>query len=102
MIPIEPQPSTLTLLPTYGCTAACANCCFGSHPGIAQRLSRAEMLDAIDQAAALGSVRLIVFSGGECFQLGDELVVAVARATEHRIATRWPASPPCTARGCAS
>lgn len=73
-------PTTLTILPTYNCTAACENCCFGSHPGIAERVPLERILFYIDQAATLESVRLIVFSGGECFTLGDDLVAAVARA----------------------
>jgi hypothetical protein len=81
-------PSTLTILPTYNCTAACENCCFGSHPGIKQRIPLAHILDYIEQAAALGTIKLIVFSGGECFTLGPELVIAVAKATELGLATR--------------
>jgi hypothetical protein len=81
-------PDTVTFLPTYDCTAACDNCCFGSHPGIAERLAPDRMLRHIDQVAALGSVRLVVFSGGECFKLGEDLVTAVARCTAHGLATR--------------
>jgi hypothetical protein len=81
-------PTTLTVLPTYKCSAACEHCCFGSHSGIEQRIPLDRLLGYIDQAAALGSVRLVVFSGGECFLLGDELVVAIARATVNGLATR--------------
>lgn len=81
-------PSTITILPTYNCTAACENCCFGSHPGIAERIPLARILDYIRQAAELGTVKLICFSGGECFTLGPELVIAIAKATELGIATR--------------
>jgi Radical SAM superfamily len=85
---VDRFPSTLTILPTYNCTAACENCCFGSHPGIAERIPLARILNYIEQAAALGTVKLIVFSGGECFTLGPELVIAVAKATELGLATR--------------
>jgi MoaA/NifB/PqqE/SkfB family radical SAM enzyme len=81
-------PTTLTILPTYNCTAACENCCFGSHPGITERVPLDRILAYIDQAATVESMRLIVFSGGECFTLGDDLVAAVARATGHGLATR--------------
>lgn len=81
-------PSTITILPTYNCTAACENCCFGSHPGIGERIPLPRILDCIKQAAALGTVRLICFSGGECFTLGPELVIAIAKATELGLATR--------------
>lgn len=91
-------PTTITMLPSYNCTAACENCCFGSHPGIEQRIPLERMLDYIDQAAEMKSIRLLVFSGGECFMLGDDLVIAVAHATIRGIATRcvsngyWAAS----------
>lgn len=81
-------PTTMTILASYQCTAACESCCFGSHPGIHQRLSRAEILTAIDDAAALGSIQLVVFSGGECFMLEEDLVIAVARCTTQGLATR--------------
>lgn len=92
-------PTTLTILPTYNCTAACENCCFGSHPGIEERIPLERLLDYVDQAAAMKSIRLLVFSGGECFSLGDDLVAAVERATSHGILTRcvtngyWATTP---------
>ena len=46
------------------------------------------ILDYITQAAGLGTVKVIVFSGGECFTLGPELVIAIAKATELGLATR--------------
>jgi hypothetical protein len=81
-------PDTVTLIPTYNCTAACEHCCFGSHPGITTRLSLDRIVHHIDQAAALGSVRLIVFTGGECFLLGNDLTHAVARCTHHGLSSR--------------
>ncbi len=47
-----------------------------------------QVLHHIDQAAALGSVNLVVFTGGECFLLGDDLTRAVARCTSHGLASR--------------
>jgi hypothetical protein len=93
------HPTTLTLLATYQCTAACENCCFASHPGIEEKLPLWQMLEAIGQAAEMRSMKLVVFSGGECFMLEDELVIAVARATELGLASRcvtngyWAKSP---------
>ncbi len=82
------HPKTLTLLVTYQCTAACAQCCFGCTPKKKQRILQDRILGYIDQAAALGHIVNVVFSGGECFLLGDDLVEAVARATTHGLATR--------------
>jgi hypothetical protein len=85
---IRRHPDTITIIPTYQCTAACENCCFGSHPGVRERLSLERILHHIDQAASLGSVKLVVFTGGECFLLQDDLVQAVARCTSHGLASR--------------
>jgi hypothetical protein len=81
-------PKTLTLLATYQCTAACDQCCFGCHPGKHGRIPQERILSYIDQAAALGSVVNVVFSGGECFLLGRDLEEAVARAESHGLLTR--------------
>lgn len=81
-------PTVATILHSYNCTAACQHCCFDSHPGIKQRLSLDQILHFIDEAAKFPSMKLIVFSGGECFLLGKELDIAVAHATEHKLATR--------------
>lgn len=81
-------PKTLTLLVTYQCTAACSQCCFGCHPGKTGRIPQERILSYIDQAAAMGSVLNVVFSGGECFLLGPDLIEAVARASKHGLPTR--------------
>ena len=73
-------PTSLTVLATYKCTAACKECCFECSPKLTQRLSLPEIHQAIDQASAFASLRLVVFSGGECFLLGKELVSAVGYA----------------------
>jgi hypothetical protein len=82
------SPRTVTILGTYRCTAACKDCCFDSNPGIAGRLSLDQILAFIDQAGELRSVKAVVFSGGECFLLGQDLVKAVAHATGKGLATR--------------
>ena len=81
-------PSTLTLLVTYQCTAACDQCCFACNPGKRGRIPQDRLLRYIDDAAALGSVVNVVFSGGECFLLGRDLVAAVTRAKSHGLLTR--------------
>ena len=60
-------------------------------PATHARDDRAGRGDAVDAAG--------VFSGGECFMLEDELVIAVARCTEHGLGSRcvtngyWATSP---------
>jgi len=82
------SPTVATILASYNCTAACEHCCFDSHPGIKQRLSRSEILDFIGAARKFTTMRLIVFSGGECFLLGDDLVAAVQHAKSLGLRTR--------------
>src|SRR5262249_4504743 len=81
-------PKTLTLLVTYQCTAACSQCCFGCTPEKEGRIPQDRILAYIDQAAQMGSVVNVVFSGGECFLLGNDLVEAVGRASQHGLSTR--------------
>ena len=72
-------PTHLTILPTYRCTAACAQCCFESNPHVQGRIPLPRILDYIDQAAGeFPTLRLVVFSGGAT--KGDESVYEDARA----------------------
>lgn len=82
------QPEILTILGTYKCTAACENCCFSSNPFITRRLALPEILSFITEGARYPRCKLVVFSGGECFLLRDDLVAAVAHATALGLATR--------------
>ena len=97
--PVLMTPSAGTILATYNCTARCEHCCFDSHPGIKQRLSLEEIKSAIDQMCETGSLRLIVFSGGECFTLGEDLDRAVEHAAQKGLMTRcvtngfWAGTP---------
>ena len=89
---IDPRidgPTHLTILPTYRCTAACEQCCFESDPHIKGRIPIERILDYIDQAASdFPTLKLVVFSGGECFLLRRDLDRAIARATSRDLATR--------------
>jgi molybdenum cofactor biosynthesis enzyme MoaA len=86
--PLWVQPDSVTILGTYKCTAACENCCFDSNPFLTQRLDLADILAFIDEAARLPQCSLVVFSGGECFLLRDDLVTAVRHATNLGLRTR--------------
>ncbi len=88
MIRLTSGPTSLTVLATYQCTAACKECCFECSPKLTQRLSLPEIHQAIDQASAFASLRLVVFSGGECFLLGKELVSAVGYAHNRGLLVR--------------
>jgi hypothetical protein len=82
-----PTAHTLTILPTYKCTAACQDCCFGSNPSIEGRIPQERILQYISEGAALG-MKNLVFSGGESFILGDDLDQAIWHATKLGMGTR--------------
>lgn len=93
-------PQVLTILPTYQCTAACKECCFECSPKVHGRIPLERILRYIDEAAAcVPTLKLVCFSGGECFLLGKDLEAAVARAHGHGLMTRcvtngyWATSP---------
>jgi len=82
------HPRTLTVLGTYKCTAACTNCCFDSNPSLTQRLALEDIVKFIDEGSRYQSLQLVVFSGGECFLLGDDLARAVEFAARKNLRTR--------------
>jgi hypothetical protein len=82
-------PSTLTILVTYGCTAACEQCCFESNPKIKERLSLDQIKHSIRSAKdSFPALKLIVFSGGEAFMIKADLIKSVKFATSLGLATR--------------
>jgi MoaA/NifB/PqqE/SkfB family radical SAM enzyme len=82
------QPEVVTILGTYRCTAACENCCFGSNPYLTKRLALDDILAFIEESSHYPSCQLVVFSGGECFLLGDDLATAIEYATSLGLRTR--------------
>jgi hypothetical protein len=78
---------TLSVMPTYQCTAACKHCGTYSSPKEGTHLDEASMLSAIDQAAELG-YKLVVFTGGEATLAGEKLLRGIQRASRKRLFTR--------------
>ena len=82
-------PDTLTIITTYRCNAACTECCFECNPKVRGRLSLALMKSYIDKAVSeFPGLKLIAFSGGECFLLKKDLYAAIAHAHQHSLRTR--------------
>lgn len=81
------RPSYFAIHVTYTCPLACAHCCFSSSPKNRDRLPVGHILGAIDELKA-EEIRLVAFTGGEPFLLGDELVAAVSRAHARGFLTR--------------
>lgn len=83
------SPSSLTVLCTYRCTAACEQCCFESSPHLSGQLDGATIRDRITEAtAAFPRLQLVVFSGGEPFLLKDELIKSVAHCSSLGLRSR--------------
>lgn len=81
-------PNTLTLLPTYQCTAECEDCCFHSSPRIKKRIPQDRLLRYVDEAAEFPGMTLVVVSGGEPFLLRRDLVELVQRITARGLFSR--------------
>jgi hypothetical protein len=93
------EPTVLTILASYRCTAACEHCCFDSNPHVKGRLTLDEIERFITEATQYPELGVVVFSGGECFLLGDDLTAAVAHCSALGLRTRcvtnayWAATP---------
>lgn len=79
---------TLSVMPTYKCTAECTHCGTLSSRSEQTWLGLENMLTAIDQAAEQGDYRVVVFTGGEPTLAGNDLYTAIRRAHGHGLSTR--------------
>lgn len=93
-------PTSLTIIPTYRCTAACEQCCFESSPKVKGRLSLETIQARIREAReTFPALQLVVFSGGEVFLLKEDLYESIGYATSLGLLTRvvsngsWAKSP---------
>ena len=83
------MPDTLTLITTYQCNAACKDCCFECTPQVRGRLSLEDMRSSIRKAAReFPGLQLVVFTGGECFLLKNDLFAAILEAHQAGLRTR--------------
>lgn len=92
-------PHTLSLIVTHRCTAACDHCCFSCSPGVEDHIPIPNLYRYIHEAAEVKTIKVVVFTGGECFLLGKELDNLMRTASEHGFFTRfvsngyWAISP---------
>jgi hypothetical protein len=82
------EPSILAFITTYRCTSECDHCCFSCSPRKTERISYEKMIGMIDEASGIASIRMVTFTGGECFLLGDELDRLIAHASGKKLRTR--------------
>ncbi len=91
--------STLVLNVTYRCPIACDYCGLGCNPDRTERMTVAEMLDAVEYAASLGTIRHVTFTGGEpllhSHDVEDVLTQTTALDWTSRIVTNafWAKTP---------
>ena len=78
---------TLSIMPTFTCPAACADCGTLSSPRERGRLELAHVLAAIDEARQL-NFHNIVFTGGEATLEWKTLLQGIRRAADHRLPVR--------------
>lgn len=83
------EPRAITFLTTFRCTAACENCCFQCTPKIKKRMTLEEMKRYLDKCLeAYPSIKMLVFSGGECTLLKDDLTTMITYASSKGLHTR--------------
>lgn len=82
------RPQTLSLITTHQCTAACDNCCFTCTPRVTTAIPVPRLQTLIDEAASISSIKVVVFTGGECFLLGRELDALITRAAKYGLIVR--------------
>lgn len=92
-------PHTLSIITTHKCTAACDHCCFHCTPKLEKHIPVPNIHRYIEQATEVDSLKLVVFTGGECFMLGSDLDEVVETASRNKFRSRfvsngyWAASP---------
>lgn len=92
-------PHTLSIITTHKCTAACDHCCFHCTPKLEKAIPVPHIHRYLEQATEVESLKLAVFTGGECFMLGKDLDELVGTATRNGLRSRfvsngyWAISP---------
>jgi hypothetical protein len=92
-------PHTLSLITTHRCTAACDHCCFSCTPQVQDHVPIPNLYRYIHEATEINTIKVIVFTGGECFLLGKELDSLMNEASGLGFYTRfvsngyWAISP---------
>lgn len=96
--PPLPTGRTISLMPTWQCTAECQDCGTMSSPRVRERLTMDQLIKAIGEASRAG-YEVAVFTGGEPTLAGAVLEKALAYARDCGLITRvvtnghWARSP---------
>ena len=87
LTPIAPK--ILTFIATHTCTSACKGCCFACSPKKRSTLSAAFMKRIVDcVVSTMPSIQVVVFTGGECTLLRDDLFETIAHCSRQGLNTR--------------
>jgi hypothetical protein len=81
------QPSSFAIHVTYTCPLTCAHCCFSSGPKVRDSLPLELIGDAI-RALDASTIKVVAFTGGEPFLLGNRLDTIVNEAHARGFVTR--------------
>ncbi|QBR70990.1 hypothetical protein CU048_06515 [Beijerinckiaceae bacterium] len=73
---------------TNKCNARCQDCPIVPSTRPSARLRLKDMTGIVDEVHAWGSLKLVVFTGGEAFLLGDDLRKAVSHISTKGVSTR--------------
>jgi organic radical activating enzyme len=74
--------SNIEIVVTSKCNIGCRHCIYDCQPFSTEKLSKSVLKDLIRQAAALNSVKSIVFTGGEAFLEYSNLIESIALCEE--------------------
>lgn len=86
---LQPKPRIAAILMTYQCTAECDECCFSCSPHLTgSSLTFDKIKSFLDQISQIPSIKVAVFSGGECFINFSLLKKSVQYAHELGLMTR--------------
>lgn len=78
----------LTFVTTYKCGARCKHCLMECVASDYERLSLRDMQAVIEWFADETKGKVVIFTGGECTYLGDDLLEAIAYACSRGLSTR--------------
>lgn len=79
---------SLVLSVTFGCPVKCRFCGVHAGPHRKDRMQLAFMKKMIDEGQCLGTLELVVLTGGEPFLLGEDLYAIVHYASQKHLLTR--------------
>lgn len=84
-----PEPKMAAILVTYQCVAQCDECCFSCGPHLKNTtLTFDKIKQFLEQVTEVPSVKMVVFSGGECFVEFSLLKKSIQYAHELGLLTR--------------